>query len=85
MIYVYRLPEKMSDGYCFGDDKLIQFQNVDWFNSPSETMGFGEMTLADMREFIEGKNYARSGDSLLVVDTVDDFTMLIHVNGDNHD
>jgi hypothetical protein len=32
MIYVYRLPVKLSDGYCFGGGNPITFTNVDWFN-----------------------------------------------------
>ena len=75
MIYVYTMPEKLSDGHCFNEGKPITFTNVDWFNSPSE-MG-QSMTEKDIMKFIASKTYARTPDRLMVVDTADNFTMLI--------
>ena len=37
MLYVYQIPEKMSDGYCFGDGVPIEFTNVDWFEVSDDT------------------------------------------------
>lgn len=33
-VYVYELPERLTDGYCFGGGRPIRFQNVDWFDVP---------------------------------------------------
>lgn len=50
-VRVYRLPEKLTDGYCFGAGKPIAFINVDWF----------EALIIEGREplieFIRGKQY----------------------------
>lgn len=36
MIYVYKLPDKLSDGYCFGGGNPITFTNVDWISTPED-------------------------------------------------
>lgn len=36
MIYVYVLPEHLSNGYCFGGPVPIVFGNVDWFSDPRD-------------------------------------------------
>jgi len=33
-VRIYRLPSKLTDGYCFGGGVPIAFQNVDWFETP---------------------------------------------------
>jgi hypothetical protein len=38
MVYIYKMPAKPSDGYCFGGGKPITFTNVDWFNTPPTDM-----------------------------------------------
>lgn len=35
-VRVYRLPEKLTNGFCFGGGKPISFLNVDWFDAPTE-------------------------------------------------
>ena len=42
MVYVYKLPEKLSNGFCFGGGVPITFTNVDWFN------GFDGMSKEDI-------------------------------------
>jgi len=32
-VRVYRLPERLTDGYCFGGGRPIPFLNVDWFEA----------------------------------------------------
>lgn len=82
MIYVYKLPEKLSNGFCNSTPKPITFGNVDWFNSPSE-MGEGEqISKPDFIELIAQKNYAQNREPLLVVDTHGDYSMLIKFNSE---
>lgn len=50
-VRVYRLPERLSHGFCFGPGVPIVFQNVDWF----ETLySEGQIPLV---EFIKRKQY----------------------------
>ncbi|RVC58716.1 MAG: hypothetical protein EOS81_05460 [Mesorhizobium sp.] len=48
---VYRLPAKLTNGYCFGGGVPITFLNVDWFEAPVEE-GRDALTT-----FIKGKQY----------------------------
>jgi hypothetical protein len=32
--HVYRLPQQLTNGYCFGGGHPIPFLNVDWFDAP---------------------------------------------------
>lgn len=67
-VRVYRLPARLTDGYCFGRGVPITFTNVDWF----------EMSLADGRpaleEFIRSKRYFDPSASYLVLGDHPDFT-----------
>lgn len=49
--HVYRLPQKLTEGYCFNGGHPIAFQNVDWFDAP---IADGQSVLA---EFIKRKAY----------------------------
>lgn len=51
MVRVYKLPQQLSNGFCFGGGIPITFLNVDWFEAlvPAGT--------APLREFIRRKNY----------------------------
>lgn len=60
-VQVYRLPEKLTNGYCFGGGVPIVFVNVDWFGTPKN------VTKADLIKFIEGKAYYKHGGRLLVM------------------
>lgn len=70
-VRVYRLPAKLTDGYCFGGGVPIQFVNVDWFEHP----------ITDGREkleqFIRSKMYFHHGESYLVLSGNPDFTFVI--------
>jgi hypothetical protein len=50
-VRVYRLPGKLTDGYCFGGGVPITFTNVDWFEAVVES------GTEDLRGFIRGKAY----------------------------
>lgn len=50
-VRVYRLPEKLTTGYCFGAGVPITFINVDWFEAP---ISEGREGLTD---FIKSKQY----------------------------
>ena len=52
MIYVYRLPPQLSNGFCFSGPVPIQFANVDWFNVIPETL-----TREEVEFFIRSKPY----------------------------
>lgn len=52
MIHVYRIPDKRSDGYCFGGYVPVPFYNVDWMDDPPD-----DMTPEDAAKFISGKIY----------------------------
>lgn len=72
-IRVYRLPVKLTDGYCFGGGVPITFENVDWFGSHSS------MTPTDLRRFVEGKAYFKQGGRFLVLSDsrTPDFTFVL--------
>lgn len=69
MIQVYRLPAKLTDGFCFGHGKPVTFTNVDWFTSePPEGMGISLPTEDELRVFIASKSYYDPGFRFLVLD-----------------
>lgn len=69
--HVYRLPKKLSNGYCFDGGHHIAFQNVDWFDA----------SISDGREvlmaFIKTKKYFDSGARFLVLADHPDLTFTI--------
>lgn len=70
-VRVYRLPEKLTAGYCFGGGVPITFQNVDWF----------EALLSDSRDglqdFIQTKRYFNRDDTFLVLADDPELTFVI--------
>lgn len=58
---VYKLPGKLTNGFCFGGGVEIGFLNVDWFNFPIDE---GKEKLVD---FIKAKNYFDRSASFLVL------------------
>jgi hypothetical protein len=67
MLYVYLLPAKLANGYCFGGGRPISFLNVDWMNTPPE-----QMTREQVEAFIRVKDYvkrAQANDQFLVLCT----------------
>lgn len=69
LIKVYRLPEKLTDGFAFGGGVPITFTNVDWFNA------FEGMTREDLEAFVRTKKYFKSGGKFLVLS--DSFTFQV--------
>ena len=69
-MWVYRLPEKLSNGYCFGAGVPITFTNVDWFGGPAE------MTRAEIETFVRGKRYCTPGHKYLVVSETPERTFM---------
>lgn len=67
MIRVYRLPEKLTAGFCFNGGNPISFLNVDWFDVPPEDMGV-RLTRADIEDSIRRKNYYDASAAFLVLD-----------------
>lgn len=70
-VRVYRLPEKLTAGYCFGAGVPITFTNVDWFDVP---VGEGREALV---EFIRSKAYCRPDARFLVLGDGPDFVFTI--------
>jgi hypothetical protein len=66
MIYVYKLPAKLSDGYCFGVGNLIGFTNVDWFDGDGYPAG-RPPTRAELTEFVKHKRYYQTDRRFLVL------------------
>lgn len=74
MIYVYQLPDKLSDGYCFGAGRPITFTNVDWF----EGGGYDhEPTKDDLISFIQKKRYYKPDRRFLVIGAKPEHTFTI--------
>lgn len=64
MTYIYQLPSKLSDGYCFGGGRPIPFLNVDWFEVPYQ------VTTADIEQEVRHKGYftaAPAGTAFLIL------------------
>ena len=72
LIKVYRLPEKLTNGFAFGGGVPITFTNVDWFN------GFKGMTQADLEGHVRKKAYFKAGGKFLVLS--DSFTFQMSAN-----
>lgn len=70
-VRVYRLPQKLTDDYCFGPGVPITFTNVDWF----------EASLHEPRErlieWIKGKRYFDPNARFLVLGDDPGFTFTI--------
>ena len=61
LIKVYRMPVKLTNGFCFGDGVPIEFMNVDWFGFPAE------LGIEELKTFIRRKVYAKYGGKFLVL------------------
>jgi len=70
----------MSDGFCHGGPRPITFGNVDWMNSPSEVPTLDAISRDEFIKFIAAKNYAKDRKPLMIVDTTDNYSMLIKFN-----
>lgn len=68
MVFVYRLPERLSDGYCFGGGRPITFQNMDWFN------GIEGMDRAMLEKEVSRKVYVEPGVTYLVLSPENDLS-----------
>ena len=68
MVYVYRLPTNLADGYAFGGGKPITFQNIDWFN------GADGMDREMLEAYVRGKSYVKPGQTFLVMSPENDLT-----------
>lgn len=67
-IRVYQLPEKLTNGYCFGGGNPITLLNVDW----CEYHETGSRV--DLEEFLQGKMYIKPGVKFLVISNKPEFT-----------
>lgn len=67
MIRVYRLPEKLTDGFCFNGVKPITFLNVDWFDAPPADSGI-VLTRDMIEDHVRAKNYFDPAARFLILD-----------------
>ncbi|MBY0259124.1 hypothetical protein [Methylobacterium sp.] len=74
-VRVYELPERLTDGYCFGGGKPILFLNVDWFEA---IVSDGAERLTS---FIKSKQYYRPHARFLVLGDAPGFTFVIEPEG----
>ncbi|EJL33240.1 hypothetical protein PMI01_02202 [Caulobacter sp. AP07] len=65
-IRVYRLPPKLTNGFCFDGGNPIEFLNVDWFGVPGSVAPPSRDELATM---IRSKIYYDPSAKFLVLDT----------------
>ena len=83
MIHVYLIPQKRSNGYCFGGPVPVTFGNVDCMG-PVEP----SMTKADLKRFISRKGYFTAADPgtrfLVLCDVRPEFTFQL-VRGGSYD
>jgi hypothetical protein len=79
MICVYRIPEKLVNGYCFNGPVPITFGNIDWMDTPPEQ----DATRDDVERFLRRKTYvsaAAPGTRFLVLcEERADLTFVIRV------
>lgn len=70
-VRVYRLPPKLTAGYCFGGGVPITFVNVDWFEAPENEGQDG------LVRFVKTKRYYSNRDRFLVIGDKPQFTFTI--------
>lgn len=75
-VRVYRLPKKLTDGYCARGGVPIAFLNVDWFEHLIEDGRDG------LEAFIRTKPYVRSGHDYLVLSEHAPFTFTFSATAD---
>jgi len=73
---VYRLPTKLTNGYCFGGGVPITFLNVDWFEALIDD------GRAPLEAFIKSKRYYDATARFLVLADHPDLTFVIEAAGD---
>lgn len=64
-IRVYRLPEKLTNGFCFAGGNPVTFLNVDWFHAPDASQNFSR---DDLTTFLTSKGYYDPSARFLVLD-----------------
>lgn len=69
LVKVYRLPDKLTDGFAFGAGVPITFTNVDWFN------GYVGMTREELEAHVRSKRYFKAGGRFLVLSDAFTFQM----------
>lgn len=74
MCHVYKLPQQLSDGYCFGGGRPIIFTNVDWFEVPLS------LTVGLLIDSIAKKRYYDPNARYLVLSEQPGFTFTIEPN-----
>ncbi|MCV9940885.1 hypothetical protein OIU35_31430 [Boseaceae bacterium BT-24-1] len=75
-VRVYEMPDKLTNGYCFGGGVPITFMNVDWFEHP-----IGDRT--DLETFIKSKRYYNPAKRFLVQSDEPNFTFTLAMEADN--
>lgn len=71
--YVYRLPDKLSNGFCYNGGNDINFLNVDWF-CVDKLYWFDKDKI---EEFIKSKNYYDRNYKFLVICKENNYSLII--------
>jgi hypothetical protein len=77
-IRVYRLPTKLTNGFCFGGGQPIEFLNVDWFQIPEHV----QVTRDELEKMIKAKIYWDPHARFLVLDSRPGETFVIEPGTD---
>ncbi len=88
MIRIYKLPQKLTNGYCFGGGHPIEFLNVDWFDGtvPALTGSYYTASRDELEAEVKRKKYYDPAASFLVLGDAEDQTFVIRaVAKDNVD
>lgn len=75
-VRIYKLPGRLTDGYCFGAGKPIPFLNVDWFEAIKSEGRIG------LIRFVQGKKYFEPYWRYLVIGDDPQFTFIIEPSKD---
>lgn len=67
-VFVYKLPGKLSDGFCFEGGNPVTFLNVDWFN------GADGMNRDMLEKEVQNKVYVQAGETYLVLSPENDIS-----------
>jgi len=76
MVYVYEVPEKLTNGFCGKGPNLVPFPNVDFFYE-SEPPADRVMLAA----FIRSKRYVNRLARYLVLSTIPGMSFILEPNG----
>jgi hypothetical protein len=76
LYHVFRLPETLPDGWCFGGGKPVTMTMVDWFCPPPLAI-MPTPSHEEIRVFLRQKEYFKAGGHFVVIRNDGDVFMLM--------